>query len=155
MELSLPLFEGGSRLYQVRESQAEVSGLRSRYRGVRQLVEQQVRSAVHSLSASLSGMRLSRKARDQAEEHLHIIQDKYAQGQVSVLELLDAQNEWHVQKQRLAASRYAYARDLLDLQRAMAWMEWTKTKEERNTWLHGLQKKMHTENQNAEGKKPQ
>jgi outer membrane protein TolC len=145
VELSLPLFEGGRRVYEIREARAEVSGLRSRYAGVRQVIEQQVRSAVHALSASLPGMRLSRRASTQAEEHLHIIQDKYAQGQVSILELLDAQNEWHVHKQRLAASRYAYARDLLDLQRAMAWMECTKTDEQKSRWLQGLRTEVEAE----------
>ncbi|WP_027370752.1 TolC family protein [Desulfovermiculus halophilus] len=145
VELSLPLFEGGRRVYEIREARAEVSGLHSRYAGVRQLIEQQVRSAVHALSASLPGMRLSRRASSQAEEHLHIIQDKYAQGQVSILELLDAQNEWHVQEQRFAASRYAYARDLLDLQRAMAWMECTKTDEQKSRWLQGLRREVEAE----------
>jgi outer membrane protein TolC len=94
------------------------------------------------LSASLPSISLSRKARDQAKEHLEIIQDKYAQGQVSILDLLDAQNEWHVQELRHIVARSAYARDLLDLQRAMAWMEWTKNDEERSRWLNGLRQEI-------------
>ena len=70
-------------------------------------------------------------------------------------ELLDAQNEWHVQKQRLAASRYTYARDLLDLQRAMAWMECTKTDEQKRAWLQGLQKRTHSDDVHTLGKRPQ
>jgi outer membrane protein TolC len=142
VELSLPLFQGGRRFYQVQESKAEVRSVRSKYLGARQRIEQQVRSAVHSLSASLPSISLSRKARDQAKEHLEIIQDKYAQGQVSILDLLDAQNEWHVQELRHIVARSAYARDLLDLQRAMAWMEWTKNDEERSRWLNGLRQEI-------------
>lgn len=138
VEISLPLFQGGRRLYEIQEAQAGIRSLRSRLHGSRQLIEQRVRSAVHALSSSLPGVDLSRKAREQAREHLDIIQNRYARGRASVLEILDAQNEWHVQEQRYALARFTYARDLLDLQRAMAWMEWTKTDEERSEWLAGL-----------------
>ncbi|MFP4258397.1 MAG: TolC family protein [Desulfovermiculus sp.] len=138
VEISLPLFQGGRRLYEIQEAQAGIRSLRSRLHGSRQLIEQRVRSAVHALSSSLPGVDLSRKAREQAREHMDIIQDRYARGRASVLEILDAQNEWHVQEQRYALARYTYARDLLDLQRAMAWMEWTKTDGEKSEWLEGL-----------------
>ena len=140
VKLSLPLFQGGRRAYEVQEGQAELRSLRSRQIKARQLTEQQVRSAVHSLSASLPGLRLSRKAREQAQRHLQIMQEKYAQGQVPILDLLDAQEKWHVQEQQYILARSTYAMDLLDMQRAMSWMEGTKTDAEKSKWLQGLHK---------------
>lgn len=138
VEISLPLFQGGRRMYEIQEAQARIRSLRSRFQGSLQLIEQRVRSTVYALSSSLPGVHLSRKAREQAREHLDIIQDRYARSRASLLEILDAQNEWHVQELRYALARYTYARDLLDLQRAMAWMESTKTDEEKSEWLEGL-----------------
>ncbi|MFO7800760.1 MAG: TolC family protein [Desulfovermiculus sp.] len=145
VNLSLPLFQGGRRAYEIQESQAELRTLRSRQKKARQLTEQQVRSAVHSLSASLPGLRLSRKAREQSQKNLEIIQKKYAKGQIPILDLLNAQKEWHVQEQRHILARSTYARDLLDLQRAMSWMEWTKTDAEKSEWVRGLHKEVEAE----------
>ena len=146
VKVSLPLFQGGRRAYEIQESQAELRTMLSRQKKARQLIEQQVRSAVHSLSASLPGLRLSRKAREQAQRHLQIMQEKYAQGQVPILDLLDAQEKWHVQEQQYILARSTYASDLLDLQRAMSWMEGTRTDAEKSKWLQGLHKEVEAEN---------
>lgn len=138
LKLSLPLFEGGSRGYEIRDLRAKVRKLEATRQLIRDQISQGVHSALYALSSAQPEVSLSRKAADKARKNLDIVQNKYARGQVSILELLDAQNQARVQALQASRARYVYVRNLLDLQRAMSWFECTKTDKEKEAWLSGL-----------------
>jgi outer membrane protein TolC len=52
-----------------------------------------------------------------------VTQDKYARGLVSILNLLDAQNQAFVANQNATIAVYTYLTDIINMQRAISWFE--------------------------------
>ena len=69
-----------------------------------------------------------------------MIRDKYARGSVSILDLLDAQNQAFVRDQEAAIAVYRYLSDVVEFQRSIAWFATFKTEEEQNEWLDQFEK---------------
>ncbi len=138
LELKLPLFQGGKRFHDVDRAQATLSRLRSQRTQAAQLLEQQVRSAVYDLQSSQPRIGLARRAADQAAKNLDLVQDKYARGAASIIDLLDAQNQALVQEQAATIAVYSYLQDLVRFQRAMAWFEFEKSEQDRQAWIQGF-----------------
>ena len=138
LELKLPLFQGGKRFHDVDRSQATLSRLRSQRTQAAQLLEQQVRSAVYDLQSSQPRIGLARRAADQAAKNLDLVQDKYARGAATIIDLLDAQNQALVQEQAATMAVYRYLQDLVRFQRAMAWFEFEKSEQDRQAWIQGF-----------------
>ena len=57
---------------------------------------------------------------------------------VSIVELLDAQNQLLIQKQSEATATYKYLKDIIAVQRAMSWFEYEKTSAEKKEWTQWL-----------------
>jgi len=138
LELKLPLFQGGKRFHDVDRAQAALSRLRSQRTRAAQLIEQQVRSAVYDLQSSQPRIGLSRKAAEQARKNLDLVQDKYAKGAASILDLIDAQNQALAQDQAATIAVYRYLQDLIRFQRAMAWFEHRQSQEDKEAWIRGF-----------------
>lgn len=138
VELKLPLFQGGKRFHDVDLAEATLSRLRSQKTRAAQILEQQARSAVYDLQSSQPRIGLARRAAEQASKNLDLVQDKYARGAATVLDLLDAQNEAQAQEQAAVIAVYRYLQDLVRFQRAMSWFEHQKTEQERQAWIQGF-----------------
>ncbi len=120
---SLPLFEGGSRVGDVRQARAGLRRLGWEDARLRQRIAVNVSNTLSAMASSWQSIRLSRIAAERAEQNLGIVQDKYEQGTVSIIDLLDAQNNALVQKQTASIELYRFFQDLLSFQRALSWIE--------------------------------
>jgi len=138
LAVSIPLFEGGGRVHDLRKSQAELRGLQATRDEAAQLISQRIKSALFALQSSHPNIHLTREAARLAHETLKVIQDRYARGTVNIIDLLDAQNQVAVQDQAAALAVYNYLRDLIECQRALAWFEADKSREEKETFLGAL-----------------
>lgn len=120
---SLPLFEGGARFGDVRQARAGLRRLQWEEARLRQGLSVDVSNTLSSMASSWQSIRLSRIAAERAEENLEIVQDKYEQGTVDIVDLLDAQNNALVQKQTASIELYRFFEDLISFQRTLSWME--------------------------------
>ena len=120
---NLPLFEGGSRVGDVRQARAGLRRLGWEDARLRQQIAVNVSNTLSAMASSWQSIRLSRIAAERAEQNLGIVQDKYQQGTVSIVDLLDAQNNALVQKQTASIELYRFFQDLLSFQRALSWIE--------------------------------
>jgi outer membrane protein TolC len=134
LEVSFPLYSGGGKKYNIKKAMADLEEMKQTHEQVRQLIKFRAYNAVLACSASLPAIELTRIAADRAQKNLNVIKDKYAQGGVSILDLLDAQNQAFVQRQSAAIAVYNYLDDLLEFQRSMAWFETFKTDGEKDEW---------------------
>lgn len=134
--LSYPIFQGGARKVQVEKARADLVRLEETRIRARQLIEQRVQLAMYALRSSQPSIRLSRFAADRAQKNLDVIQEKYAEGTVSILDLLDAQNQAFLQQQSAAIAEQEYLTDLMEYQRAISWYEFEKTPEQQSEWLN-------------------
>ncbi|GAG17272.1 unnamed protein product, partial [marine sediment metagenome] len=135
---TLPLFESGGRVFDVRKARADLDQLKSTYERIRQLTEKLTRNTIYGIESSHPNIRLSREAADRAHKNLEIVREKYAQGTVSILDLLDAQNQALVEDRSASIAVYDYLKDLYAFQRAISWFQDTKTSEEKREWVTSL-----------------
>jgi outer membrane protein TolC len=94
---------------------------------------------LYALQSSHPNIGLSRTAADRAHKNLDVVRKKYAQGAVSILDLLDAQNQVLTQDQAAAIAVYTYLQDLVQFQRAISWFEWMQADPAKKEFVVGLE----------------
>lgn len=135
----LPLFQGGRRIHEMDQAKANLQRLQAQRIRAFQLIEQQTRSVLNNVSASRPNLYFTRRAADRAKLNLGIVQEKYSQGTVGILDLLDAQNEYITREQEAALAVYQYLNDLLQVQRAIAWFYADHDEAQQNEFIQDLE----------------
>jgi outer membrane protein len=116
---SLPLFTSGSRPAVRRQESERLSQLKFQRESIRERVEQRLRSALHSTGASYARIGLAKDAAESSRNNLDLVKDAYAQGAVSILDLLDAQNASVLAEEAAANAVYDFLKDMLDVERSL------------------------------------
>lgn len=120
-QVSLPLFQGGLRVHEMNQNKAQLMRLNGERIRTIQAIEQNIRFQLNDLAASRPNLFLTREAAKKAKLNLDIVKDKYSEGTVGILDLLDAQNEYIQREQEAALAVYQYLGDQLEVQRAVSW----------------------------------
>ncbi len=144
LTLTIPIFEGGRRFAEVATDHARLRRLRDRRRRTRHFIMKRARNVCSSLAASYPSIRWERQAADSAKANLKTVREKYKQGEVSILDLLDAQNQAFTARERAAIAVNDYLVDIHELQRIVCWFQHRHTKAETEQWLNKLQKYLHS-----------
>ncbi len=142
VKASLPIFAGGSRYVKIKKTAQELAKLKQQREQIRQQIEQRARNAYFAIDKSYPIIALQRRAADRTMKNLEVIKEKYGSGAVSILDLLDAQNNAFVANQNAEIAVYQYLEDLYELQRTMAWFEMEQSEEEKRTWTEALRQSM-------------
>jgi outer membrane protein len=116
---SLPLFYGGSRIHDRARAKLDLEKLRNQRAALAEGIEQQIRTALHQSGASFASIDLARNAAEAAQKSLEVVQDAYAQGTVSIIELLDAQNIGRTAELAAADAVYAFLIDYFNAQNSI------------------------------------
>lgn len=138
IQATLPFLEGGGMFFDVSKAKAQLNQLCFTRGNLARQLDQRTRIACYALAASYANIRLQRQAANFAARNLEIVKDKYARGALSMLDLLDAQNQMFVANQNATMAAYTYLEDLIELQRAMSWFEAEKTEQEQDDWANRL-----------------
>lgn len=136
------LFDGGGQWVDIARQKTEIMRVRDLRSQTAQLIQQRVLNALFATGSSFPNIGLTQKAADMARKNLQVVQEKYAQGTVSILSLLDAQNQAFVRDQNAALANYTFLNDLVDVQRSISWFDALKNTGEREAWVRGLKQAM-------------
>jgi len=93
LQITLPIYSGGERYADLRQSRAEIRRLAHQRRSVELRVEQGVRSTMAQIAPAYANIELSRRAADAAERNLELVNAAYLAGSVDILRVLDAQTQ--------------------------------------------------------------
>ncbi len=135
LNLSFPLFEGGSKFAIRNEAAQELARLRLQRQAVAERIEQRVRSELHLLGASYAGITQARLAAEAAGKSLNIVEDAYSRGVVSYVDLLDAQNAALVTNLAAANAVYDFLINLMAFERAAGRFAFFMSQEEQSSLL--------------------
>lgn len=124
---TLPFLETDLRRAEVSKIEAGIEQLEAQRQRAVYLVEQRALAACYNMAASHPAVRLSRVALAASEKNYQNIREKYSLGRVNVVTLIDSQTNLLNQKQAEATAVYTYLKDVISLQRAIAWFEYTKS----------------------------
>lgn len=123
VNVSLPLFNGGSRFVQKQKDTKQLRSLKLQRKSVAEKLEQQIRSNVHIAGASFASITQAKKAQEAARKTLELVQESYANGLVSILDLLDAQNAALQTDLAYANAIYQFLIDDIKVQRSVGVFE--------------------------------
>lgn len=137
---SLPLFTGGSLTAEARKARAELRQRELSRDSARETVIAQAQSALYAAESAHANIALSRRSADLAAQNLAVVQDKYEQGAVSIVNLLDAQSSAFSQRQSAAAAVYRFLSELLQFQRSLGWIEVIATPAEKEAWFRDMER---------------
>lgn len=119
VNVSLPLFSGGSRTAELRKAREALWGLRLQRESVAEKIEQRVRSGLHVMGASYAAIQLSVDAAEAARKNRDLTTDAYSRGVVSILDLLDAQNAALASERAAANAVHDFLIDMIEAERAV------------------------------------
>lgn len=91
-KLSLPIFEWGKRRNEKRASTFRVNAATDNLNQVTDQVNLEIQTARVSLSQALDQVRLTESSLDKARENERMALERYSEGKVSVVEVIEAQN---------------------------------------------------------------
>ncbi|HVU25428.1 MAG TPA: TolC family protein, partial [Opitutus sp.] len=136
---SIPIFSGGTLTAEARKARADARRAEFSLASARESVMAQTQAALFAAESAYANITHSRRAADLAAQNLQVVQDKYEQGSVSIVTLLDAQNAAFAQRQSADAAVYNFLSQLLQFQRALGWIEAAATDAEKEAWLHEIE----------------
>jgi outer membrane protein TolC len=119
LNLSFPIFHGTERFAIRRQSSEELDRLRFEYESLAEKLEQLIRSRLYVVGASFAAIEQTRLAAEAANKSLEVVQDGYAQGMVSILDLLDAQNQALVSAELASNAVFDFITEMMTTERAL------------------------------------
>ncbi|MBD3296144.1 MAG: hypothetical protein GF392_02100 [Candidatus Omnitrophica bacterium] len=76
---------------------------------------------------------------------LKIVKDRYSEGAVPIIALLDAQNNAKVQKRGLVLARHRYQQAVTAFLRAVSWRSFVHSKKDHDAWFRELNQRIKKE----------
>ena len=131
LELSLPLFEGGARAARMSQSALEIKEAQANLTNTRNTIEQEIRSQAETVHASYQSIELAKASEKAAQQNYDLVASSYAQGQVAIIVLLDAQEALIEARETSMNAVYTFLIDLMDMQRAIGAFDFFLTNTER------------------------
>jgi outer membrane protein TolC len=148
LNLSLPLWEGGGRYADTRNSRETLKSLRLQRRSTALRLEQQIRTAVHQAVASYFSIKLLKEATQSSKKNFDLVAEAYARGTATLIDLLDAQTTYRQAEQNAANANYQFLLDLMALERSLGGFTFFAGQAEREAWINDLQAHFTTNKEN-------
>lgn len=132
---NLPLFTSGALSADQRKARSQLRQIEFSQADAREAVVARARATYHALGGSYPNIAYSSVSAESAARNLEITRQKYEQGTVSILSLLDAQTTYNSAKQASAIALYRFLGDLMAFQHAIGWYELLSTNEEKEEFF--------------------
>ncbi|NME69101.1 TolC family protein [Flammeovirga aprica] len=128
---SIPLFSGFQKNRNYQKTKYDKLQLEAQQQQINLDVEKEVRSALYELASTSTNITNSREAMEAAQKNFEIVRDNYSKGRVSIIELIDAQNNAFESEQNAANAVYQFLQSSMKIQRAVGTFSLLQTDEER------------------------
>jgi outer membrane protein TolC len=115
---ALPLFTGGQQVAERIRAEVNLERLQLERTATEERIDQRIRSTIERVRASFIGIRFAEQSAAAARENLTLVEDAYARGAASLLDLLDAQTAELNAAEQAANALYDFLDDWLQMHRA-------------------------------------
>ncbi|MEM7611657.1 MAG: TolC family protein, partial [Pseudomonadota bacterium] len=115
-----PLFDAGARRSQLSRAALQERQLSTQISATVQRIEQNIRAFLLSAQASYANIELSEAGAEASRKNLALVSDAYRQGALSIIDLLDAQNQSLQADLSANNAVHDFLLDIVNLQRATA-----------------------------------
>jgi outer membrane protein TolC len=135
---SLPLYAGGLRASVLRQARTEVASLMLDRLALAQEIELGVRLTMSEVRATFPSIRLSREGAAAAKKNLELVTESYERGVVSIIDLLDAQDNALSNQAFVVNAEFDFLIALMALQRASNSFGFLMSSAGRSAWFEQL-----------------
>ena len=118
--LAFPLFEGGAKFAELRQTRESLSSLRIQRRATAQSLDQRIRAAFADASGAYAAIGFARSQEAAARRGYELANESYVLGVASILSLLDAQSQLLDANEAVANARYDFFEALIEAEEQMA-----------------------------------
>ena len=132
---TLPLFQGGATSVKIQQTNIDINNFSYQRARLIQTLELNVRAVILEVVVKRVNLDSSRTSAEFSDKSLELVQDEYAQGRVSIVDLADAQNAALTANLGALNSEYEFLVSLLKTERAVGKYTLLGTQEEREDFL--------------------
>jgi outer membrane protein TolC len=136
------VFKGGSNFTKVKQSKIQAISLQSARKETFSSQEKLIRSSVSVLIADYQKVGLARAQADVAAQNYALVYDTYMVGEVSLLDLLDAQEQKFSADYNAIAAFYTFFLDLLNVEEAIGYFPFLEPQEEVDMVIRELEQRL-------------
>ncbi len=133
------LYSGGAKDAELEASRAALLVAEAQRKDLINSVEKNVRNSLYQAKASFLSIKLAEQASISSKKNLNLIKSVYAQGNIGIIDLLDAQNTALRASLQENSSRYEFMRDLLVLQHDIGQVNFNLDNEDWQKWKEALE----------------
>lgn len=137
--LRFPLYEGGAKEATLQASKAALLIAQAQKKDLVNNVEKNVRNALYQSKASYLSIKLAESASKSSKKNLQLIKAVYAQGNIGIIDLLDAQHTALRSALLENNTRYSFMKDLLVLQHDIGQVNFNLASDDWTTWIEALE----------------
>ncbi|MDJ0841349.1 MAG: TolC family protein [Acidobacteriota bacterium] len=138
LNFNLPLFDGGRRKANLAISRIQLEQIQLQRRAAVNGLELRVRAGMQEVATSAVAIELRNEAAEAAEKNFKLVEDSYAKGVATSIDLLDAQNSVLVARQAAANAEYVFFQALMEFQRATGQFDYFISTEDREAFFRRL-----------------
>jgi outer membrane protein TolC len=146
VKMSIPLFEGGRKRTEVQRTTIEQDKIIWQKDDLLNKIEKGLRTNVQLLTASYKELELAKEAARAANDNYKVVQDAYAQGVATVVQLIDAQNVMTRSKYMAASAYYQYILDYIKTERMQGRFSFLTDETEQEEYSNRLFNYLNNEN---------
>jgi len=136
---TFPLIAGGGKSATVNRTTEELSSLRLNREATANRIEQSILFAINLIRASYPSIQLSRDAAIASDKNLELVTDSYERGILSIIDLLDAQNQALSANLDAANSVYRFLVDLMKVQRSLGLFVFFLDEDQKQVWYQNME----------------
>ena len=123
VSLSVPIFHWGEGYKKVKKAKLEVQNAELSYEKNRKLLELQAHQTYNNYTDGLELIKSAKKAFEEAQQNLELMQSQYELGLMTMTDLLDAQSQWHASYSNLIEAKTQYKINRVDYLRVVGLLE--------------------------------
>lgn len=136
--LTLPLFAGGSRIAELRQTTQQLSSFTLQYDANALTISQGIRSALAQSNAAFANIASARAQREAARRNYELVDKSYVSGVATILSLLDAQAQLLSAELALKNARYDFLTALVAVEQQIAFYPFLESQAEVDRFLDDL-----------------
>jgi multidrug efflux system outer membrane protein len=142
VNLSWPIFEGGANLSKVDQSESEIRALASQRKELETSLEQAIRATVGVAISDYQKIGLARSQAEAAEQNYLLVYDSYLVGEISLLDLLDAQEQKLNAASSATVALYTFFADLLSVEQAIGYFPFLEPQDQVDKIIRELESRL-------------
>ncbi len=104
----MPIFAGGSRRYRIAKSNSQIRNYEYAMQQVRDNAIKEITTAFSDIISAVEQLKISTQNMKSAEESLELSNYSFSQGQISIIDLMQAQVSWLSANNGMIAASYNY-----------------------------------------------